>query len=516
MKTAKMKCPVSRKTGSAFLVAIGALSVLTIMVLFFSNTRTARRWSTRLMSNESKTEAVAEAAVTVGLRMIGDQMNTAGEEWYKNLRMPGSLQNGGSTLSSSDGSDLPMDLLADSEKQLGIITSADAVADDYLGTLRSLMDNGSWTVRLTASIASAAAFSGIDGDGSENVAGINTQPVQTLGNVGRFINSLSAPIDSQYKLGDLMNNYKLNMLLPESHSVSETSDTGTVKVKILFIKISLKLVLTLKIPERVTYPNRATDVIEISGYVSLGIFGKIDIPAFTLNGYRDILAGILETSEPYMQKFSSRGLVKDFTGDSDDIFSYEWNDDKIRIYLNDIWDGIAGSPGVSTGWKDETAVEKTGAIRIKADVFYEPMADSGRIVQRTLVAERDFKISDLQPVAPEYVFFVNNSADGPITFIGIEPDGTTATSSIHAVPHDPEDNYRLKFSKLEEAFGSGSINEQTQIPGMIRINGTSDMVIHLFTGCLEEVYTTHYNALMADDDDKLQLDQYNKLDPRFN
>ncbi len=516
MKTDKTKCPVSRKTGSAFLVAIGALSVLTIMVLFFSNTRTARRWSTRMMSNESKAEAMAEAAVQVGLRMVGDQMNTEDAEWYKNLRMPGRLDNGGASLASSDGSDLPMTLLADSEKLLGVITSSDANSDDYLGTLRSLMENGSWTVRLSASIASAAAFAGIDGDGSENVTGINTQPVQSLGNVGRYINSLSAPADSSLRLGDLMNNYKLNMLLPENHSVSETSDTGTVKVKILFIKISLKLVLKLKIPERVTNPTRATDVIKISGYVSLGIFGKIDIPEFTINGYRDILAGMLETSEPYMQKFSSRGLVKDFTGDTDEIFSYDWNDSNIRSYLNGKWGNVSELPGVSAGWKDETAVEKTGAIRIKADVFYEPMANSGRIVQRTLVAERDFKISDMQPVAPEYVFFVNNSADGPITFIGIEPDGTTATSSIHAVPHDPADNYRLKFSKLEEAFSSGAINEQTLIPGMIRINGTSDMAIHLFTGALEEVYTTHYNGLMADHDANLQLDANNKLDPRFN
>ena len=112
MKPRKMNCPVSRKTGSAFLVAIGALSVLTIMILFFSNTRTARRWSTRMMSNESKAEAMAEAAVQVGLRMVGDQMNEAGEEWYNNLRMPGSLQNGGSTL-AGDGSDLPIDLLED-------------------------------------------------------------------------------------------------------------------------------------------------------------------------------------------------------------------------------------------------------------------------------------------------------------------------------------------------------------------------------------------------------------------
>lgn len=506
---------ISSRSGSAFLVAIGALSVLTIMVLFFSNTRTARRWSTRLMSNESKAEAMAEAAVNIGLRMVGDQMNTANEEWYNNLRMPGRLNNGGSTMSSSDGSDQPMTLIEDSEKSLGVVTSSDTAAGDYLGSLRSLMENGSWTVRLSAKIASASAFAGIDGDGSENVAGINTQPVPTLGKVGRFINSLNAPADSSLRLGDLMNNYKLNMLLPEKHSVSETSDTGKVKVKILFIKISLKLVLTLKIPERVTNPNRATDVIEISGYVSLGIFGKIDIPKFKIEGYRDILAGMLESSvPPRMQKFSSRGLVKDFTGDTDVIFGYNWNDSFIRTYLNGKWGSVGGLPGVSTGWKDETAVEKTGALQIKAEVFFEPQA--GRLIQRTLVAERDFKISDLQPVAPEYVFFINNSKDEEIIFIGIPEDGTTATSSIHAVPHDPADNYKLKFSKLAEAFDSGAINEQTLVPGLIRINGTPDMAIHLFTGALEEVYTTHYNGLMADHDTNLQLNTDNKLDPRFN
>lgn len=516
MKTFEKNDPVSKRTGSAFLVAIGVLSVLTIMVIFFSKSRTARRWSTRLMSNESKAEAVAEAAVTIGLRMVGDQMNKPGEEWYNNLRMPGSLQNGGVTLSSNDGTDLTMDLLADSEKQLGIITSSDAVADDYLGTLRSLMENGSWTVRLSASIASAAAFAGIDDDGSKNVAGINTEPVKVLGNVGRFVDSLSAPADSSVPFGDLISAYKLNILLPEDHSVSETSDNFTVTKKILFFKIKLKGVIRLKLPVRVTNQTKATDKIAISGYVSLGPFGKIDIPEFTLNGYRDLLAEMLESSAPYLMEFSSRGLVKDITGDTDSIFNYSWGDSKIRTYLNGIWGTVSGLPGVSTGWKDDTAVEKTGAIKIKAEVFYEPQIGSGRIVERTLVAEREFKISDMQPVAPEYVFFINNSNDDEIKFIGIPPAGTTATSSIHAVPHDRDDNYRLKFSKLEPAFSSGAIDEKTLIPGMIRINGTSDMAIHLFTGGLEEAHTTHYNALMADHDSKLRLDSNNKIDPRFN
>jgi|GEM_PF-1439847 len=515
MKPRKMNCPVSRKTGSAFLVAIGALSVLTIMVLFFSNTRTARRWSTRMMSNESKAEAMAEAAVQVGLRMVGDQMNEAGEEWYNNLRMPGSLQNGGSTL-AGDGSDLPMDLLADSEKQLGIITSSDAAADDYLGTLRSLMENGSWTVRLSASIASAAAFAGIDGDGSENVAGINTKPVSVLGNLGRFVDSLNAPADSPVSFGSLVSAYKLNILLPEDHSVSETPDSFTVTKKILFFKIKLKGVIRLKLPVRQTNPTRATDKIEISGYVSLGPFGKIDIPPITLKAYKDLLAEMLESSAPYLPEFSSRGLVKDITGDTDTIFSYSWGDTKIRNFLNGKWGAVSGLPGVSAGWKDDTAVEKTGALRIRAEVFFEPQAGSGRIVQRTLVAERDFKISDMQPVAPEYVFFINNSEDDEIKFIGIPPGGTTATSSVHAVPHDRDDNYRLKFSKLDQAFGSGATDEKTLVPGMIRINGTSDMAIHLFTGGLEEAHTTHYNALMADHDSNLRLDSNNKIDPRFN
>ena len=514
MKPSETNSPVSRRAGSAFLVAIGALSVLTIMVLFFSNTRTARRWSTRLMSNESKAEAMAEAAVQVGLRMVGDQINTKGEEWYKNLRMPGKLDNGGASMASPDGSDLPMTLLADSEKQLGIITSSDAASDDYLGTLRSLMENGSWTVRLSASIASASAFAGIDGDGSENVAGINTQPVSVLGNIGKFVDSLGSPAGTAVPFGDLISAYKLNILLPENHSVSTTEDTFTVTKKILFFKIKLKGLIRLKLPVRVTNPNRATDRIEISGYVSLGPLGKIDIPPITIKAYRDLLAEMLETSAPYLTEFSSRGLVKDFTGDTDAIFSYSWGESKIRSFLDGSWGTVSSLPGVSSGWKDDTAVEKTGALQVKAEVFFEPQ--DGRLIQRTLVAERDFKISDLQPVAPEYVFFVNNSSDEDIKFIGIPPAGTTATSSIHAVPHDSSDNYKLKFSTLEQAFGPGTTEEKTQIPGMIRINGTSNMAIHLFTGGLEEAHTTHYNALMADVDNKLRLDSNNKIDPRFN
>jgi hypothetical protein len=69
--------------------------------------------------------------------------------------------------------------------------------------------------------------------------------------------------------------------------VSETSDTGTSSQKFYLLKYHSNW-FSPQNPERVT-TRQATDVIEISGYVSSRIFGKIDIPAFTLNGYRDIL-----------------------------------------------------------------------------------------------------------------------------------------------------------------------------------------------------------------------------------
>ncbi len=55
---------------SAYLVVVGILGVLFIMLVVFSQSRTARRWSTRLMSNEAKVEAVAEAAKAAGYRDI--------------------------------------------------------------------------------------------------------------------------------------------------------------------------------------------------------------------------------------------------------------------------------------------------------------------------------------------------------------------------------------------------------------------------------------------------------------
>jgi hypothetical protein len=503
--------PEWSRRGSAFLIAIGVLSVITLMILFFSNTRTARRWSTRLLSNESKAEAVAESAVTIGLRLIADQMNKDGTEWFVNLRVPCQLSNGGTALSSPGGGDIPMTPLADTEKVLGIVTSRDAVVDDYLGTLRSLMDNGSWTVRVTASLASAAAIADLGDGGAYHVAGINRKPVPVLGNVGKFVDSLAAPTGTSFPFTDLMSKYEFNIMLPNDHGSYTTEDDFSVKVKILFFKITLKGLIRLKLPRRITNPQEHTDKIEVSGYVKLGPLGTINFGPFSFNVYKDALAKTLEPAPPYLPKFSSRGLMKKLTG-TDAWLNYSWGESRVRTYLNATWTVVDAFPGVDPGWRDDTAVEKVGAVRIRAEVFFEPQP--GRLIQRTLAAERDFKIADMQPVAPEYVFFVNNSDDVDIKFIGLPP-AVTATSSIHPVPRQGPD-YKRSFSLLESAFGSGAVDEKTHLPGMIRINGTKNMAIHLFTGGLDESHTTHYNALMADHPDNLRLDAQNKVDPRFN
>ena len=49
--------------GSAYLFVIGVISVLIIIVVFFFKSTSSRRFSTRMMSDEKRAEAVAESAV---------------------------------------------------------------------------------------------------------------------------------------------------------------------------------------------------------------------------------------------------------------------------------------------------------------------------------------------------------------------------------------------------------------------------------------------------------------------
>ncbi|MBU1106775.1 MAG: hypothetical protein KKB51_08930 [Candidatus Riflebacteria bacterium] len=518
--------PFIARKGSAFLVAVGVLSVLVLMIIFFSKTRTARRWSTRLMSNESKAEAVAEAAVNVGLRMISDQMNKAGDEWYKNLRVSGKLSNNGNELSDGDGFDIPM-TLPDTKKNLGtIISGAGPSGNEYLDSLQSMMqDNGSWTVILSAKIASAAAMSALNDDGPYHVTGINKEPVKPLAigdvcTIGQFIEKISANPGSNVSFSTLMSNYRLNLMLPPNHAQSKTTDSFTVEKKILWFKIKIKGSMTLTLVDRVGVPftgsaTQATDYIGISGYVDLVIM-RIDFPLpgqdpIEVKIYKDVLAPILETAKPYLTEFSVHQLLTKITG-SADWMSYYWSDAKCLAYLQAAWNSVNNASQFPNGWQGDLAVEKTGAVQITAEVFYEPQED--RLIKRTLTAERPFKISDMQPVAPEYVFFVNNSNDKEIKFIGTDPGSLTASSAIHPIPR--EDSKQLDFKILESAFGGVATNDKTQIPGMIRINGTKKMAVALFTGALTEAHTTHYNALMNDESSRIQLDPNNKIDPRFN
>ena len=109
-----MRMFMSPRRGSAYLIAITIVSVLVIMAMVFGTSKTARRWATRLQSDEGKAEALANSAVELALREGKDKMNQEGDpKWYVKFRQPAKVKTGlllPDSLGTSSGEDAELDL----------------------------------------------------------------------------------------------------------------------------------------------------------------------------------------------------------------------------------------------------------------------------------------------------------------------------------------------------------------------------------------------------------------------
>ena len=88
MNVATLKGQISRqRSASAYLVAVGALSLMVIVILAFSQTTMSNRWLTVFSNHDKKAEECAEAACGLTFRMAQEKVNDR-KEFYKGLKDP--------------------------------------------------------------------------------------------------------------------------------------------------------------------------------------------------------------------------------------------------------------------------------------------------------------------------------------------------------------------------------------------------------------------------------------------
>ena len=402
---------------------------------------------------------------------------------------------------------------------------------------------GSVTVTLEGSISSASAFAA-KSSSDYNVVGINKKSAAASGvnNHAAFLDNISAGGSAPDTISSrLIGDYVLNFRLPEwpSLSTSHPLEIPIVpEIKIFGVTvpptpINGHLTLTL---EKVN-PDPDDDV-SIEASIKIIAFNLI-IYGNTFKVWEDYISKIFELSSSGGSNLRCQDFAKTIVGSTPNWPAFQWSSSGIVTVVQAEFNTLLGtrtgsaSPPPGSTFNAGQAVEKGGYLRLTAQVYYQP-GTTGTMIHRTLMAEREFKVADTQPVAPEYVFFVANSdlpyenigadkmypdpeydPDSEIKFINLGATGIMATSSIHPFPQFISGTNKANYPAFADAF-NGTVTENSHIPGMVRINGTKKMLTNVFSGRLADVRTTEYNALFVN---KTGLPPTNPpgdlIDPRF-
>lgn len=143
-------------------------------------------------------------------------------------------------------------------------------------------------------------------------------------------------------------------------------------------------------------------------------------------------------------------------------------------------------------------VEKIGVFEVKTEVEYRPQGESGPVIRKTLITQKDFRVADIQPIAPRYTFFVANSkllfedesVENTNNFKGDEVInwnegmgslichniGLTDSSTFNKLKNFMSALFSLDIEKMANNFF---------LPGLVRVNGTKKMEVRLNFGLLD-------------------------------
>ncbi|MBP7634635.1 hypothetical protein KBA41_10710 [Candidatus Ozemobacteraceae bacterium] len=484
------------RRGSAYLVVIGVVSVLLVVVIAFFKSNTSRRYLTRFASNEKKAEALAESSVELLLRYVKEQMNDKMDgNIYPFFRYPAEI-NG--KMSDPGGQNSPLKLAPYAAHPMPSFDLTTPALAPITSMLTELGGTDHVTLGLKCEVVSAAAFTSKK-PGYE-VPGVSIKPKPTNGETAAFLDDFDDVPDDAGLVDDLIGKLEIEVNLPNFQAQDEeliklSPSIAEDLAEDRFVRVGksdnyiLSYRVKVKVVPFVDYDK--SDSIDLNlkmkSFVSIG-----DEPVFSLAAIR-------------------RWMMQGTT--DDELKSIRW---EASIFRDSIQKGYDAVPGVLKGMIDKAAfgsskppkvVEKGGILRFTADVEYRPQGQGGPVIKRTLVADKEFKVSDIQPPAPEYSFFVANSnllfeqdADkypnmGGDIRKGINWCTGTAMICVHNLP---EGDYKKCTGLNGPEAETPAADSTCQVPGQVRINSTEEMSINTFLGTTSEPTLTEFNALAAD------------------
>ncbi len=408
------------RRGSAYLVALAAITMLLIMVVTFSKSSVARRFSTRLMSNEARAEGLAQSAADMVMRYLRDNMNKPSTDIYDQLRKP-----------------------------LGGMSAAVPInlGDSFFAPLRSMAQEMN-----NATLDCEVSF--LDTTKITDGAGTVTQYARSLGS-----NHGTVP------MSEISSEFKCDMMIPggNGHPVTQFDPNKCYP------------------PQTIAYDDEYTFKTSIKWFVvSVSVKVHVELKKDPANDGK------------FRCKVWGEGKV---LGVKKKKTVLDWNDPPNPIDINKVIGEYINLPPdkltipdfreQAVGMKTVGAIsfpaddvtpavaadyEKAGIIRVKTTVVYEPNGPGGPKIKRVLLADREFKVSDTAPIAPEYTFFSERSATNMEL-------GGLRTFFFHNMP--------------EGTYNSLTANKK---PGRVHVGGSSAQ-LNTYLGTQASPFETEYNFL---------------------
>lgn len=165
-------------------------------------------------------------------------------------------------------------------------------------------------------------------------------------------------------------------------------------------------------------------------------------------------------------------------------------------------DAIGGGGTIDNNWLDKAnpqgslendLIEKGGVLRLTCKVEYTPKGKDP--IKKKLVTEIPFKVSDVQPIAPTYTFFVNNSSsdvscgDGATVKLVGNSDSAGSPDEIFVLNNGNRLDGKDFDSSSKKIIPYKPWSSKEPCAGKVRINGNDlgeDNIIPTNCGGLEE------------------------------
>jgi hypothetical protein len=449
------------KKGSAYLIALGVIGALIVIGIMMSKLTLSGRWSTIFASHDQKAEECAEAATNLAFRIVKENMNNYDsfynflkdpdelvKTWFMHFRLPApvadvyvdavSYEN-----AANNGMDIQLDLfnskLFPAIFKDGILYVYDTVSPDPkspLSPLKGMFSALGGRVRVESTCKIVKAFGIIATKADYQIPGINAETQVVKGFLGNLVDKIN---------GD---------------------------------KLSFRVDLIEFLPDKPLL--KAPELSITDTYIVQGI----PVPL------KPIVQPILDNIFKKIQKelgLTVRKLAKKVFGDALEFeLDFSAIQEKVKETIT------SALPDYFSFFKGDAAfdvtVEKQGFFEIRTKIQYSPYyPKDGPTIEKTLVMQREFRVADIQPVAPDHSFFIANSRlpyenkdlENKENWKGNKQIDFNKGMGFLAVHNIPGFDTLLKSLDGLAGLNLKKLCNEVKLPGRVRVNGTRPMRIFL-------------------------------------